>query len=212
MARSASEQRRKILEAAVAAFAQHGRRGATTRMVGRRAGVNSALIYYYFENKDTLFAEAIGFVLGGLLERMGAARRPFVGARDRLDWLIEQLFGYYTAHPERMRLMAIALSLHPELFGKTLSGFLPGQTLVPIEVLAEGIGCGDLRKTHPMTMWWSIMGLCLFSLLLNPALPHLHPRGLPLPPMDLPSRRAQILELLLNGLVRPAKGDPKNES
>jgi len=210
MARSASEQRQKILEAAVVAFAQHGRRGATTRMVGRRAGVNSALIYYYFENKDTLFAEAIRFVLGGLLERMRAARRPFRDARDRLGWLIEQLFGYYTAHPERMRLMAIALSLHPELFGKTLSGFLPGQTLVPIEVLAEGIQCGELRPAHPLTIWWSLMGLCLFSLLLNPVLPHFRPQGVPLPPMDLPARRAQILELLLQGLARPAQGDIKS--
>ena len=209
MARAASEQRRKILEAAVAAFAEHGRRGATTRMVGRRAGVNSALIYYYFENKDTLFAEAIRFVLAGLLERMRAARRPFADAHDRLGWLIDQLFGYYTAHPERMRLMAIALSLHPELFGKTLSGFLPGQTLVPIEVLAEGIECGEIRKAHPLTLWWSVMGLCLFSLLLNPALPHIHPHGLALPPTDPPARRAQILDLLLHGLARPAKGEPK---
>jgi len=210
MARSASEQRQKILEAAVLAFAQHGRRGATTRMVGRRAGVNSALIYYYFENKDTLFAEAIRLVLGGLLERMRAARRPFADARDRLGWLIDQLFGYYTAHPERMRLMAIALSLHPELFGKTLSGFLPGQTLVPIEVLAEGIQQGELRKAHPMTIWWNIMGLCLFSLLLQPALPHFHPQGLALPPGNPAARREQILELLLHGLARPAQGDKKS--
>jgi TetR/AcrR family transcriptional regulator len=207
MARLESEQRRKILEAAVRAFAEHGRRGATTRLVGRHAGVNSALIYYYFENKDTLFAEAIRFVLGGLLERMQAARRPFTDAHDRLGWLIDQLFGYYTAHPERMRLMAIALSLHPELFGKTLAGFLPGQTLVPIEVLAEGIQRGELRKAHPMTIWWSIMGLCLFSLLLNPALPHFRPRGFPMPPMDPPARREQILALLLNGLALSAKGD-----
>ena len=209
MARSESEQRRNILEAAVAVFAQHGRRGATTRLVGRQAGVNSALIYYYFENKDTLFTEAIRFVLGGLLERMQAARRPFADARDRLGWLIDQLFGYYSAHPERMRLMAIALSLHPELFGKTLSGFLPGQTLVPIEVLAEGMQRGELRQAHPLPTWWSIMGLCLFSLLLHPALPFFHPRGMELRKMDPPARRAQILDMVMNGLVLPAKGDKK---
>ena len=209
MARNESGQRRRILEAAIGVFAERGRKGATTRLVGRRAGVNSALIYYYFENKDTLFAEAIRFVLGGLLERMQAARRPFADARDRLGWLIDQLFDYYSVHPDRMRLMAIALSLHPELFGKTLSGFLPGQTLVPIEVLAEGLRRGELRPAHPLTIWWSIMGLCLFSLLLHPALPHFHPRGIELPKVDASIRREQILEMLLNGLVQPAKGDKK---
>ena len=209
MARNKSAQRRRILEAAIGVFAERGRKGATTRLVGRRAGVNSALIYYYFENKDTLFAEAIRFVLGGLLERTRAARRPFADVRDRLGWLIDQLFGYYSAHPERMRLMAIALSLHPALFGKTLSGFLPGQTLVPIDVLAEGIQCGEFRKAHPMTLWWSIMGLCLFSLLLNPVLPHFRPRGIAMPTADLPTRREQILALLMNGLAPPTKGEKK---
>ncbi|MCX6997636.1 MAG: TetR/AcrR family transcriptional regulator [Kiritimatiellaeota bacterium] len=203
MGRENSAQRQAILAAAITVFAERGRRGATIRLVGRRAGVNSALIYYYFENKETLFAEAIRHVLRGFLEHLGAWRQAFRGARDRLAWLVDGLFDYYSAHPDRMRLMAVVLTLQPELLGRTLNKFLPGRVLIPLEVLAEGVRRGELRPAHPLECWWSILSLCLFSLLFQPVLRQFRPPGLAVPPAGLAARREQILDLLERGLARP---------
>ena len=78
MSRLNSKQRHAILEAAVAVFAATGLDGATIRMVGRKAGVNSALIYYYFENKEQLFEEAIRMVADDFLLVLGRHKKPFV--------------------------------------------------------------------------------------------------------------------------------------
>lgn len=205
MARSESEQRRKIVEAAIPVFAERGRKGATIRMVGRRAGINSALIYYYFENKDTLFAEAIRHVLSGVLQHYQEQRRAMRGARDRLAWLVDGLFDYYSAHPDRMRLMSVVLTLHPELFGRTLESFLKDRPLVPLDVLAEGMHSGELRPAHPLEFWWSILSVCLFSLMLQPIAHRFHPAGMPVPTLDLAARREQILDLLVNGMALPMR-------
>jgi AcrR family transcriptional regulator len=49
------ETRRKIIEAAIGLFGQHGFDGASTRDIAARAGVNAPALQYYFENKEGLY-------------------------------------------------------------------------------------------------------------------------------------------------------------
>jgi AcrR family transcriptional regulator len=48
-----------MLAAAAEVFAQHGFRGATTRLIARRAGVNEVTLFRSFGSKERLIAEAI---------------------------------------------------------------------------------------------------------------------------------------------------------
>src|SRR5258706_15408272 len=47
---------RRILHAAHAVFVRRGTAGARTQEIARQAGVNSALLHYYFRTKDRLAA------------------------------------------------------------------------------------------------------------------------------------------------------------
>lgn len=203
MARNDSEQRQRILEAAVGVFAEHGRKGATTRLVGAAAGVNSALIYYYFEDKDHLFAAALRFVLQGFLAHLQGRRREFHGARDRLRYLVHGIFDYYSAHPERMHLLVIALNLYAALFGQALNSILAEERLVPLEVLDEGMARRELRRLPVMEAWWHILGVCLFSLQIGTVMRHVNPQAIPIPLAALAERRARVLELLCLALTLP---------
>ncbi|WP_322041925.1 CerR family C-terminal domain-containing protein [Paraburkholderia sp. J67] len=49
------ETRRKIIEAAISLFGQHGFEGASTRDIAARAGVNAPALQYYFENKEGVY-------------------------------------------------------------------------------------------------------------------------------------------------------------
>ena len=53
------ESRQKILGAALDVFYEAGFDGARMDRIAKRAGVNQALIYYYFQSKEGLFAELI---------------------------------------------------------------------------------------------------------------------------------------------------------
>lgn len=58
--RSRSDQtREKIVAAAVQAFSEHGLAGARTEAIAKVAGVNKAMLYYYFNSKDELYAAAL---------------------------------------------------------------------------------------------------------------------------------------------------------
>jgi len=59
--------RQRILDAATEIFAEHGFRAATTRMICAKAGVNVALVNYYFNSKAELYKA----VIAALFENMG---------------------------------------------------------------------------------------------------------------------------------------------
>ena len=55
----ADQTRSRILDAATREFSANGLAGARTEQIAEAAGVNKALLYYYFEGKDALYAAAL---------------------------------------------------------------------------------------------------------------------------------------------------------
>lgn len=202
MTRQASAQRRKLLRAAIPVFARKGLRGATIRDIGREARVNSALIYYYFENKEKLFTEAIRFGMQEFFDRMAAGRQAFSGPEERLAYLIDSLFDYFSEFPERAHLMAQALLAESVQLAVAAGAVLRAGSATPLQILQDGVSRRELRETHPLQAWLSIVGLCVFSLLTKDIGARLSSEtGKTFPTLGLADRRREILALLMNGLV-----------
>lgn len=94
--RSGAESRQRILEAARAAFREHGYGGTTVRAVAAAAGVDPAMVYYFFQTKKGLFAAAIEVssdlppaidsIFEGGLDGIGERIvRTFVASQDKSD-------------------------------------------------------------------------------------------------------------------------------
>ena len=65
-AERADQTRARILDAAVRQFSENGLAGARTEQIAEEAGVNKALLYYYFQGKDALYAAALESVAQGV--------------------------------------------------------------------------------------------------------------------------------------------------
>src|SRR6266700_1486367 len=57
-----AETRQRILDAALREFAAHGLAGARTEAIASAAGVNKALLYYYFDSKEKLYTAALEMI------------------------------------------------------------------------------------------------------------------------------------------------------
>jgi len=83
--------RRKILNAAANLIAELGWPGVTTRRIAERAGVNNALIHYYFGTKDALLIEAAATMFTeefeGPMKEMVAAPTFAAGLQAYVDYL-----------------------------------------------------------------------------------------------------------------------------
>lgn len=100
------ETRRRIVEAAAAAFSELGFHAASTREIAARAGTNQGLITYHFRSKDELWraaAERIFSRLRGELRFDGD--RATGDGRERARETVRQYVRFVAAHPELFRLM-----------------------------------------------------------------------------------------------------------
>ncbi len=95
-----------ILKAALEEFAHEGVTGARTDEIARRAGVNKALLYYYFKDKEGLYAAALDQVFSGLHERvMAVLERADLPPRERLLLYARTHFDYIASAPVYPRLV-----------------------------------------------------------------------------------------------------------
>ena len=81
------ESRAAILQAAVREFSREGVAGARTDAIARAAGVNKALLYYYYKDKETLYGAVLDHVFGGLSDSIQAERFPAICRRAKSCWL-----------------------------------------------------------------------------------------------------------------------------
>ena len=81
--RSGAESRQRILDAARALFRERGYAGTTVRAVATEAGVDPAMVFYFFTNKQGLFAAAVEMSakLPGAIEAMFAGGLDDLGKR-----------------------------------------------------------------------------------------------------------------------------------
>lgn len=78
------DSRQKILDAALNVFYEAGFDGARVDVIARRAGVNQALIYYYFKSKEELFTELINININEMILEKGS----IIGEKNVIDEVV----------------------------------------------------------------------------------------------------------------------------
>ena len=97
-----------ILEAATRVFVEHGYHGTSMSAITRAAGVNKALIFYYFESKEGLFDAVVKRVYAQQTDALKAVSLAHdLTPRQRVHALIDYYWNFMERHPEVLR-----LSLH----------------------------------------------------------------------------------------------------
>src|SRR5580693_5210735 len=87
--------RAKLLDAAGIIFAEAGYQGATVREICARAGVNIALVNYYFGDKLELYAEVLRESIGSVKNEIRALESglpPDEAVRDLILATLQRMF------------------------------------------------------------------------------------------------------------------------
>lgn len=105
MTAAALPTRDLILDAAEQLFAAQGFTATTIKQIGRAAGVNSALLYYYFADKDRLYREVLQRFVSRLVARTMAGSEGRGDPEARLRAFVAAQAAALAAHPDIPRLL-----------------------------------------------------------------------------------------------------------
>lgn len=202
--RDADRSQQAILAAARDEFAEHGLGGARVDRIAERAAVDKKLIYYYFQNKDTLFQAVLEEAYRNIRQAEQQLHLADLPPPDAIRALTTFTWDYYLAHPEFLTLLNSA-NLHKarHLQDSTRARAVNSpliQTLA--EVLERGRRDGLFRGgVDPMQLYISIAGLAYFYLGNNHTLSAIFGRNL-LSPKAKAERLSHIQDVVLGYVLR----------
>lgn len=202
--------RAAILKSALEEFSHEGVTGARTDEIARRAGVNKALLYYYFKDKDGLYAAALEQVFTGLHDHvMTVLDDPRLAAKEKLMKYVAAHFDYIARSPVYPRLVqrefmrTSGKGLSPvanrilERFGKPIYSKLTA-------LIQQGVSSGEFRKIDPQQTLTSILGTIIFYFISLPAQQVMTP-GDPTSPERIAARRAAVQDFVAAAIFAPDK-------
>jgi TetR/AcrR family transcriptional regulator len=175
-ARKDGDTEQRILDAAHAVFVRRGTAGARMQEIAAEAGVNQALLHYYFRNKEQLaraaferagkgFMPAVVQVIGStgdLEDKVKRIAQLEIEHLKRAPYLPGYIIGEVTHHPERAaQLIGAVTGLTPQQLGPRILGTLKRQ-------IDARVKAGVMRPIAPESFIVNLMALCIFPVAVRP--------------------------------------------
>ena len=181
MVKSSSQPRdgdteQRILDAAHAVFLRRGTAGARTQEIAKEAGVNSALLHYYFRTKERLaeavFTRAAGQLLPAVIRILASDLELEEKVTRVVDVELTQLSatpylpGYILSelahHPERAaQLFSTATGMAPAEIGARVFKVLRAQ-------INQRVKAGRMHPIAPEQFAINLLALCVFPFAARP--------------------------------------------
>lgn len=191
--------RRAILEAALHEFAAEGVAGARTDAIARAAGVNKALLYYYYKDKEALYGAVLDHVFSGLIARVTRVLDRDMPPHDKILAYAAAHFDYIAESPIFPKVVLGEMirggrRVSPHIERLVTTYFRPLQARL-LEIFRAGIAAGEIRAVDPQNFVLSMVAMNVFYFASAVFLRTLMNAD-PLSPERVAARRAAVLDVL----------------
>jgi AcrR family transcriptional regulator len=169
--RADQETRERILDAAHAILMRKGTAGSRTQEIAAEAGVNKALVHYYFGTKaalaDAIFARALGAIMPKIF---GILADPDRTIEQKVRAIAKEQIDFHSARPYLAGYLISELHAEPERIARLMTR-QGGR--VPLDVLRrqlrEAARAGKIRPISAEQFVANMMGLLIFPFAIRPA-------------------------------------------
>jgi len=203
---NSEDTRAAILAAACQEFAQGGLAGARTDAIARAAGVNKAMLYYYFGDKEGLYGAVLDRVFSRLRQRILEVLDRDLPPREKFLAYAGAHFDYVAAAPAFTRLvqgemMRTRRGESPHL-RRIVDRYMRPMYRRLVGVVEDGIRAGVFRDLDPYQFVPSVVAMIVFYF--NSSAIYRMLTGVdPFAPEQIARRRAALLDIVSAALLAP---------
>lgn len=203
----------RILDAATVVFLEKGQAGARMREIAEAAGINKALLHYYFRSKEGLYRAVLERELSSFLRGVVSAVPADVDDIERfLRGMIDNLIDGLAANPQVIRFITWELGrggpVARELIGRIVTGG-PGDSIFDrfVSLVETERNRGRIRDVDPLHLVLSVIGMCLYVYLAAPIVSAVFGGVEPRDPAFVERRKREVFELAWRGIRARKEGD-----
>jgi TetR/AcrR family transcriptional regulator len=169
-ATATATSRDAILDAAIRCFAANGYAATTIKDLASEAQVNSALLYYYFVDKQTLYRETLRHVAQRLSDSAGRRLDPELAPDEAIRRFVQQQAEFLIANPHVPRLLLREMLEHTGRHAETAIVSLIGGVFTTLcDVIRRGQDQGLLRaEVDPKYAAISTVSLVAYFVIARP--------------------------------------------
>lgn len=162
-----AEQR--ILNAAKIVFQRKGMAGARMQEIAEEAGVNKALLNYYFRSKEKLFEVIFLEAAGEFLPAVHRLLRQDMSFEERVRAFAYEYASKIASRPFLPLFVMNEINRDPEYFMSRIKTIAPLPDPTPfIEQMQGEIEAGRIRPISPIDLLVNVMSLCAFPAIAKP--------------------------------------------
>jgi len=157
-----------ILGAAVEIFQSKGFAGARMQEIADKAGINKALLHYYFRNKQLLFESVFKSALGQLVPEVSKIFNTDLSISEK----VTQFVAHYIPFVNQNRYLPVfiiqELNNNPEFSDQFFSNHKLPQTEKFKNQIQEAVEKGEIRKLDPDQFILDLFAVVVFPFVGRP--------------------------------------------
>ncbi len=196
----------RILSAATRVFLEKGRDGARMQEIADEAGINKALLHYYFRSKELLYREVVLREVSGFFRELIGSLPGEGDIEDFLRFFIDNYIERLAGSPQVVRFLTWELGsggdIVREVVREAVRGARSGDLYQKFTVVFDrAVREGRIRPIGPQHLIMNVIGMCIYTFLAAPILEHIFP-GLDIASEQFIERRKQeIFDLVWRGIA-----------
>ncbi len=192
----------KILEAAKAVFQRRGFDGARMSDIAKEAGINQALLHYYYRSKDKLFQAVFKIAVLTLFPKIIQIFNTEKPLELKIEDFINKYFDLLIQFPYLPGFVMHEMSTHPE---RIKDFFSSHQLLRPqkmIQQYQEGVDAGKYYPGDPEQFFVSLIAMCVFPFAAKPIIQTALNKSDEEYKKFLQERKVYLTDFILNGMLK----------
>ena len=158
----------RILAAATESFSSVGFAAARVDEIAAQAGVNKAMLYYHFGDKEQLYTAVLTTVVDRAVVALQKAIDGAATPSDKVSAVLETLSRLGEHDPHFVRIMLREIAAGGAGLPDAMLARMAAVFQLVAAVLAEGVGVGAFRPTDPLLTHVSIIGSMMFLIASQP--------------------------------------------
>jgi AcrR family transcriptional regulator len=159
-----------ILEAARKVFIRDGFDGARMQDIANVAGINKALLHYYYKNKESLFNLVFEDAFAAFVPQIHAIFSGNGGAVEKLCKYVEAHIELLLKKPDLPTFVIHEIHRDPDRFFNNLISKMPGPPPFAsfMGQLMQEMNEGKIRQMDPRFVWMNVMAMTVFPFVAAP--------------------------------------------